>query len=80
MIIGKKRLFLKLFITWDSRLLRLGRLVWAKGKPGEGGYSAKISLALTLCLLKWHFDRFDKIVTVFGIRIHYQKHFGGWIT
>jgi len=44
MTIGKNqapyRAFAKLFCTYSPRekLVRLGRIVWAKGQPGSGGY------------------------------------------
>jgi len=83
--LGDKHTFMKLFLTWDSRLLRLGRLVYHRGTPGgeagtPGGYSAKISLALTPVLFRWRSEYFGWILIVFGVRVHHQKSFGGWIT
>lgn len=84
------RNYLKLFITWDGkRLLRLGRLVYHRGTPGDAagvtygdnkpGYSAKISLALTPTLFRWRPGDFGWVLVVCGVRIHHRKSFGGWI-
>lgn len=78
------RVFLNLFVTWCKRrrLLRLGRLVWARGggPATRGGYSAQLSLALRPKLIGWRFDWNDWELTVFGCRLHHVKSFGGWIT
>lgn len=85
MIIGNSRvpyqLFAKLFVRWSprERLLRLGRIVWAKGKPGRGGYSAKCTLALTPRAFTFCRGHGEWQVTLLGIRVHYQKAYGGWI-
>lgn len=74
--------FVKLFCRWDSsaRLLRLGRLVWATGRnPGPGWYSAKLSLALTPRLFGFSTGFHEWAVTLLGLRVHFQKSFGGWI-
>lgn len=78
------RWFAKLFCTWSQRerLLRLGRLVWANGKPGlpGGGYSAKISLGLTPRLFAFRRDILGEwSLVVAGIRLHYTRSYGGWI-
>lgn len=91
MIIGNQgsdrppyRWFAKLFCTWDNRtkLLRLGRLVWARGKPGtSAGWSAKLSLALTPKLLYWSRKKgWEWQLIVLGVRLHYVRSYGGWIT
>ncbi len=82
--LGDPRTYLKLFVTWDGRLLRLGRLVYHRGTPGGAaetpwGYSAKISLALTPILFRWQRGLFDWILIVLGVRVHHRKSFGGWI-
>lgn len=78
------RCFAKLFATWSpaERLLRLGRIVYSRGNPGQpgGGYSAKLSLGLTPRLLRlrrgWH----EWEAVLFGVRLHHKKSFGGWET
>lgn len=87
--LGDPHTYLKLFMVWDGRLLRLGRLVYHQGIPGGAagvtyknnrpGYSASISLALTPVLFRWRPGDFDWILIIFGVRIHHQKSFGGWI-
>lgn len=87
MIIGKNQIpyvwFLELFVTWcaRSRLLRLGRIVWAKGKPGlpGGGYSAQLSLALAPRLFAFKRECHDVWLTLLGVRVHYRRSYGGWI-
>lgn len=86
MVIGKSqypyRCFLKLFVTWcpRNRVLRLGRLVWARGQLMKGGYTAKLSLALTPKL--FHFSREWKYsfwLVLLGVRLHYERSYGGAI-
>lgn len=87
MVIGNNQIpyrrFAKLFCTWDSRakLLRLGRLVWKCGEgPGFGkGHCSMLSLALTPKLFGFRREHFDTFVTLFGVRLHFQRSFGGWI-
>lgn len=81
---GKRpRCFLKLFCTWspEERVLRLGRLVWDRGRIGDGkGYSAKVSLALAPRLLSWSREYWGLVVTFLGVRLHYQRSYGGALT
>lgn len=87
MVIGKSRIpyrcFAKLFCTWDSRakLLRIGRLVWKRGDgPGFGkGWCSKLSLALTPRVARFDRAWHEWAVTLLGVRIHYQRSYGGWI-
>lgn len=61
-------------------MLRLFRVVWTRGTPGDGnGYSAKASLALRPMVL--HFARrwWEWEVTLFGVRFHYMRSYGGII-
>jgi mono/diheme cytochrome c family protein len=62
-------------------LLRLGRYVYAKGTPGVpgGGYTAKLSLALTPRLFRIERDYGEFGITLFGVRIHHLKSYGGWM-
>jgi hypothetical protein len=77
------RCYAKLFCRWDemSRLLRLGRIVWAWGRPGTGkGWTAKLSFGLTPRLLQinscnrtqrrigpFSFDRNDQSIIILGL-------------
>ena len=77
------RVFAKLFCTWSSRekLLRLGRIVWANGRPGDGkGYTAKLSLALMPSVIGWCHGCHEWSATLLGCRIHYQRSYGGWMS
>lgn len=75
------RCFAKLFVRWDERakLLRLGRLVWARGKMMHGGWTAKLSLALTPRIVQFRRDWSEWQVTLLGVRLHYQRSYGGVI-
>jgi hypothetical protein len=87
MTVGKSRVpyrcYAKVFTTWspDEQLLRLGRLVWSRrGGPGlAGGWSAKLSLGLTPKLVSFNRGWREWFIVLFGIRVHYQRAFGGWI-
>jgi len=89
MVIGKAqapyRCFTKSVFRWSpsDRLFRVGRIVWARGDgPGKtgGGYSAKLSLALAPVLIGWKKEWRSIAVTVLGIRVHYMRSYGGWLT
>lgn len=63
-----------------QRHFRLMRLVWERGEVGfgNGGYSAKLSLALEPRL--WRFESgltHDLLMTLFGFRIGYTRSYGG---
>ena len=87
MLIGSNRTpyrwFANLFCRWDpeAKFLRLGRIVWARGKgPGTGkGYTAKLSLALRPKLLGFATGCHEWEATLLGLRVHYQRAYGGWI-
>lgn len=86
-MIGRSQIPYRCFLKWvgrwspDERMLRVARLVWRRGEgPGFGkGFCAKLSLALRPKLIGfsrgWHEFEF----TVFGVRVHYQRSYGGWI-
>lgn len=60
------------------RMIRVARVVWTRGKVGDGkGYSAKLSLAVRRRLFEFvrSWDGWD--VTLAGIRLHYQRSYGG---
>lgn len=63
-----------------QRHIRLFRVMWERGEPGKpgGGYSAKLSVALTPSLLHWGCDsKTDWLLTVLGLRLHYCRSYGG---
>lgn len=64
-----------------ERLLRIARIVGTVGQVGGGGYSYKLSLGFALSPI-WYRVRFRRelygwILTVFGLRIHWRKSYGG---
>lgn len=66
--------------SWDSqsRNLRLFRVMWVRGRVGDGkGYSVKLSVALrpTLFAVRREFEALR--VTLLGVRVHYQRSYGG---
>lgn len=69
----------KSVMRWDSnaKLFRIFRIMWYRGKWGKGGYSAKLSFAFRprFFLIVDEFEGYD--VTILGIRIHYQRSYGG---
>lgn len=87
MTIGRSQIpygcFARLFATWSpqERLLRLGRIVWARGEPGkpDGGYSASLSFGLTPKLFRWQRESGGWKLVLAGVRLHKSKSFGGWI-
>lgn len=63
-----------------QRIIRIARITWQKGVVGfgAGGYSAKLSIAASARLFAWsHESRTDYEVTLFGIRVHYCRSYGG---
>jgi hypothetical protein len=76
----EKHTYIKFFRTWDGRVLRLGRFVFHRGRPGlGGGWSAKFTWALTPKLFHFSRDRFGWMLVVLGIRLHHRWTFGGWM-
>lgn len=63
----------------SARMVRLGRIMWERGTIGDGeGYSAKLSLALRPVLFGWSRTAYPEwMLTVAGLRIHYQRAYGG---
>ena len=60
------------------RIYRLARVMWCKGKVGDGrGYSAKLSFAFVPRIFSvqraWH--EFE--CTMFCLRVHYKRSYGG---
>ena len=70
---------IKTVLRYDpsNRLLRLARLMWQRGSVGNGGYSAKLSVGLRPALFAFHRDWDGWRIIVAGIRVHFQKSFGG---
>jgi hypothetical protein len=61
-----------------NRLLRLARVVWQRGIAGDGtGYSSKLSLALRPAAFAWRREWDGWLLTVAGVRLHYQRSYGG---
>ena len=57
---------------------RLCRLMWERGKVGDGnGYSVKLSLALRPVLLSYSVTKIEWAIELLGFRIHYQRSYGG---
>lgn len=62
----------------SQRMLRLARVVWRRGTVGDGrGYSASLSLALRPALFSWRTEYSGWLLTVAGVRLHYQRSYGG---
>ena len=72
----------KIVMRKDTRrpLLSLFRLLWTHGVVGDGkGYSAKLSFAMIPRIVYWRRDRFEWLLIVMGLRIHYRRSYGGII-
>ncbi len=62
----------------SERTFRLARVLWTRGVVGDGeGYSAKLSFAVRPVLFHRGPELFGWDVTVFGLRVHYQRAYGG---
>lgn len=62
----------------SNRMLRLARLMWQRGKVGDGvGYSAKLSIGLRPAIFAFHRDWDGWRLTVLGVRLHHQRSYGG---
>lgn len=61
------------------KCFRVCRVMWTRGTVGDGkGYSAKLSLAFRPRLLVWSSTSYPEWAATFlGIRVHFQKSFGG---
>lgn len=56
-----------------QRHLRLFRIMWERGTPGVDGYSAKLAVGLQPKIFHWD----DGRLTLFGLRVHYCRSYGG---
>jgi hypothetical protein len=66
--------------TWEerTRVLRLFRVTWTRGTVGDGNsYSAKFSVALRPVLFSVRQEWQSVCVTVLGLRVHFQRSYGG---
>ncbi len=67
-------------LRYDPRnhLLRIGRIMWERGTVGsEGSYSVKLTLGLRPSLLSWRRESTGWLLTVLGLRLHYDRSYGG---
>lgn len=78
----QRRLFVVRVCRWSAteKLLRLVRVVWARGHVGFGGYSAKVSLGLTPKLFHFRRGWNEFHLTLLGVRLHYLRSYGGMLT
>ena len=71
----------KRVMRWDTGFLcyRLCRVMWERGTVGDGkGYSVKLSIALGPKIISWRWwDGREIEATVLGLRLHYQRSYGG---
>jgi hypothetical protein len=56
-------------------MFRVCRLVWTRGKWGEGGYDACLSLALRPALFSFHREYEAWLLTICGVRLHYKRSY-----
>lgn len=62
----------------NFKMLRLARVVWQRGRVGDGrGYSVKLSVGLRPKLFQWNCGTYEWALTFLGIRLHYQRSYGG---
>jgi len=62
----------------DNRLLRLFRVTWQRGTVGDGkGYSNKLTLGLRPRLFGFRREYGGWLLTLFGLRLHYDRSYGG---
>lgn len=69
---------LKFVLRRQQRLIRLFRLMWQRGIMGNGvGYSAMFSVGLYPRLFRWERSRDEWRLWFCGLRLHWQRSFGG---
>lgn len=60
--------------------LRLFRLLWQRGKVGDGqGYSAKLSVSFVAHAFGWTREYAGWRLTVMGLQLHHLRAYGGAI-
>jgi hypothetical protein len=72
---------LKPIFTWDGKKARLFRVIWNRGRVGDGkGYSAFLSLGLTPRLAAFsRIASFHELrITLLGLSLHYRRSYGGY--
>ena len=78
---GRHSLRTKRVMRWDRdfRCFRLCRVMWQRGTVGDGrGYSVILSLALRPKFVGWRlWDGRECEATILGLRVHYQRSYGG---
>lgn len=85
-ILGSDRVPYRWFVKWvgtwspQERMVRVARLVWSRGFMTMGGYTAKVSVGLRPALFSAHSDCDGWRLTLLGVRLHYQRSYGGWLT
>lgn len=62
-----------------QRKLRLFRLLWLRGRPGFGGYSAKLSVSFVTRAFGWTREYFGWRITLMGLQLHHLRSYGGTI-
>ena len=61
-----------------ERMLRLGRVMWESGTPGDGhGYSVKLSAAVWPVAFRMKRARGEFDATLLGVRVHMKRAYGG---
>jgi hypothetical protein len=70
-------------VKWVMRrapgIYRVARLLWQRGRPGFGGHSDKLSLAISARPFGFRAERDDWEVTVLWLRVHHLRSHGGII-
>lgn len=69
----------KPIFRWDynAKIFRVFRLLYNVGPVGFGGYSAKFSVSLSRRIFHFEREYFGWSITLFGLRIHYLRSYGG---
>jgi hypothetical protein len=61
-----------------QKILRMFRLMWTRGTVGDGhGYSSKLTMALDWKPFGFHREWCEVFVTLFWLRFHVQRSYGG---
>ena len=69
---------LKIVARRDGKLIRLFRVMWKTGTVGDGeGYSSCLSVGLYPRLLCYRRESFGWRAWLFGLRLHYDRSYGG---
>lgn len=59
-------------------MVRLFRLMWTRGTVGDGkGYSCKLSFAVRPTLFRFRREYGGWLLTLLGVRVHYERDYGG---